>query len=113
MMRRPVATALALALAACSGPADRTSLIAEAHSAVLGAVEAPVSARFDDTHIVAFLDEGLVCGGKVNAKDAWGQYTGFDPYYYARGRGAALPTFNSALHATLMRECARATEGAR
>ena len=111
MMRRPVAAALALPLAACSQPADPTSLIAEAHSAVLDAVEDPVSARFDDTHIVVFPDEGLVCEGKINAKDAWGQYTGFDSYYYARGRGVGLPTFNLALHAALMRECARAIEG--
>lgn len=105
--------ALLLLLAACAKPTDDgTRLLDEARAAVLEHVDDPVSVRFDNTHLAVFVGQGLVCGGTVKTKDPWGEYREFEPYFYARGRGIGLPTYNSALHATLTRECRQAAERA-
>lgn len=103
--------ALCLALAACTEPVDDgTKLLEEARTAVLEHVDDPVSVRFDNTSLVVFAGQGLVCGGTVKTKDASGEYREFEPYFYARGRGVGLPAYNSALHAALARECRQAAE---
>lgn len=92
MLKHLLLPALVL-LASCTSPESETEdagikLLVEAHMAVEGRLKDPNSADFDDTGAAILPDHGLVCNGKVNAKNSFGGYTGFELYWYSRTSGA-------------------------
>lgn len=84
---------------------DRPALLSRFGAGVLacamlagcdGAAEDAVSNRMADPEAVQFRDlrkcseDNTVTQGRFNAKNAYGAYTGFEPFYYATDVGAVI-----------------------
>ncbi len=102
------ASGAACALAACAAPPEPT-LLEEARAALIAVVDQPVTVRFDDSGAVALAEQGLLCGGKVTFADGRGDDAGWQPYFYRREQGVALPARDPQLYEDLKRECERAS----
>lgn len=101
-----IASASLLCSALCScGSFD--PLVREAHEAVLRELKDPASAKFDDASVQIFPKEGLVCGGRVNAKNSYGGYDGFENYFYSKSLGIELGL--TSVSAPVYAACHRAT----
>lgn len=69
-----------LAIAACSG-----GPVEQAKEAVAAELRDPQSAQFRNVKICP---SGKIVAGDVNAKNAFGGYAGFEPFFYADGEVA-------------------------
>ena len=101
--------ALSLLVGACSSEPN-AEMMADAHKAVAALMKDPDSAKFDDQNAQVFPELGLFCWGKINAKNSYGAYNGYEFYYYARDRGAAILDDDQYLSKELSDRCAKASD---
>ena len=93
-MRLIAIAPLALLASSCADPGDHPTpeeaLLLEAQEAVRAELKDPDSAKFGklDAAVIVLPAIGAVCFGTVNAKNAFGGYTGPQKFFYQRGRGA-------------------------
>lgn len=106
--RTTICVTAPLALAACAEPSPERATLTEAHEAVRRSLKDPDSAKFEDEAALVFPGQGLVCMGKVNAKNGFGGYTGFQGYTYSRGVGVFMDGDPSPGTLTVLQECTKA-----
>ncbi|NBC37337.1 hypothetical protein GTZ99_12330 [Novosphingobium sp. FSY-8] len=94
-----------LALTGCEALSPEYKLKSEAHKAVTALLRDPESADFDDSTLQIYAAAGLVCDGKVNARNGYGGYTGFQNYVYSRAGGVAFENDDSTLYIQLLTKC--------
>ena len=101
---------VSLAMAGCIETAPtETALLEEAHAEVAKLMKDPASVQFDDTNTELHPNAGLVCQGKVNAKNSYGGYVGFENYAYSRTKGAAVANENRELWFAIMQDCSNSS----
>lgn len=86
--------AACFALAACGG-----GPVEQAKEAVAAGLKDPASAQFRDVKVCR---SGKIVAGEVNAKNAFGGYVGFEPFYYVDG---AVVFADQSRFSQLSREC--------
>ena len=87
-MRAWIALALILApatIAAKPAPASDAALIAKVKAAARHDLRDPGSAQFRDMSVKITPSGGKIVCGEINAKNAYGGYIGFVPFYWLDG----------------------------
>lgn len=87
------------ALVACDG-----GPVEQAKEAVAAGLKDPQSAQFREVKVCR---SGKIVEGEVNAKNAFGGYVGFEPFYYVDG---AVVFADQSRFSQLSRECYPRTE---
>jgi hypothetical protein len=82
------------------------ALVARAQDAIREALKDPQSAQFKDVYVRELKTSRVVCGS-VNAKNSYGGYVGFRPFFVMEPRGSApvdmTPDQRRSLEEALMR----------
>lgn len=81
--------------------ADSATLINQAKKAVRSQLKDPSSAQFDYVYAVTTISGAKAVCGEVNAKNTYGGYTGFTPFYSYQGYTKIIPNTDNEVLAQL------------